>query len=77
MRGSQLSFRHSNAYALSQALIQRGVIGDFREADILRLGFAPAYLSFADMAEAASHLAQILDSGEWQAEEFQQRNAVT
>ena len=76
-RGSQLSFRHENAYALSQALIGRGVIGDFRDPDILRLGFAPAYLSFADIAEAARHLAEVLDSGEWQQPEFGERAAVT
>lgn len=76
-RGSQLSFRHPDAYAICQALIARGVIGDFRDPDILRLGFAPAYLRFADMAEAARHLAEVLDSGEWQAERFQTRSAVT
>ncbi|UVI40147.1 kynureninase [Qipengyuania spongiae] len=76
-RGSQLSFRHGNAYALSQALIARGVIGDFRDPDILRLGFAPAYLSFTDIAEAASHLAKVLESGEWRREEFGKRAAVT
>ncbi len=76
-RGSQLSFRHQNAYALSQALIARGVIGDFRDPDILRLGFAPAYLRFGDIAEAARHLAQVLETGEWQQPEFQERAAVT
>ena len=76
-RGNQLSFRHENAYALSQALIARGVIGDFRAPDILRLGFAPAYLRFADMAEAARHLAEVLESGEWQKPEFNRRAAVT
>ena len=76
-RGSQLSFRHSEAYAISQALIARGVIGDFRDPDILRLGFAPAYLSFADMALAARHLAEVLDTGEWQRDEFRQKAAVT
>jgi kynureninase len=76
-RGSQLSFRHENAYALSQALIARGVIGDFRDPDILRLGFAPAYLRFEDIAEAARHLAQVLESGEWQRDEFATRAAVT
>jgi kynureninase len=76
-RGSQLSFRHQNAYALSQALIARGVIGDFRDPDILRLGFAPAYLRFADIAEAARHLAQVLETGEWQQPKFQERAAVT
>ena len=76
-RGSQLSFRHENAYAICQALIARGVIGDFRAPDVLRLGFAPAYLSFADMAAAARHLAEVLASGEWQNPAFNRRAAVT
>ena len=76
-RGSQLSFRHPEAYALSQALIACGVIGDFRDPDILRLGFAPAYLRFEDMAEAARHLGEVFASGEWQRPEFSQRAAVT
>lgn len=76
-RGSQLSFRHPEAYAICQALIARGVIGDFRAPDVLRLGFAPAYLSFADMAAAARHLAEVLASSEWQRAEFNQRAAVT
>jgi len=76
-RGSQLSFHHTDAYALCQALIARGVIGDFRDPDILRLGFAPAYLRFQDMAEAAHHLAEVLNSGEWQRPEFSQRASVT
>ena len=76
-RGSQLSFRHPEAYALCQALIARGVIGDFRDPDILRLGFAPAYLRFADMAEAAHHFAEVLSTGEWRREEYAKRAAVT
>ena len=76
-RGSQLSFRHPEAYAVCQALIARGVIGDFRAPDILRLGFAPAYLRFEDMAQAARHLAEVLNSGEWQRPEFRERAAVT
>ncbi|QIQ87721.1 kynureninase [Erythrobacter sp.] len=76
-RGSQLSFRHNEAYPVCQALIARGVIGDFRAPDILRLGFAPAYLSFADIAEAARHLAEVLESEEWRREEFNRRSAVT
>jgi kynureninase len=76
-RGSQLSFRHPQAHAISQALIARGVIGDFRDPDVLRLGFAPAYLSFADIAAAARHLAGVLASGEWQRAAFNQRAAVT
>ncbi|MEM7690688.1 MAG: kynureninase [Pseudomonadota bacterium] len=76
-RGSQLSFRHPQAYAICQALIARGVIGDFRDPDILRLGFASAYLRFEDMAEAARHLAQVLDSEEWREDRFTQRATVT
>ncbi|SMQ69292.1 Kynureninase [Altererythrobacter xiamenensis] len=76
-RGSQLSFRHAEAYAICQALIARGVIGDFRDPDILRLGFAPAYLRFEDMAEAARHLVEVLESGEWKKPEFSERAAVT
>jgi kynureninase len=76
-RGSQLSFRHIDAHAICQALIARGVIGDFRDPDVLRLGFAPAYLSFVDIAAAARHLAEVLASGEWQRPEFSQRAAVT
>ena len=76
-RGSQLSFRHPDAYAICQALIARGVIGDFRDPDILRFGFAPAYLGFKDMAESARHLVEVLESGEWQREKFRKRAAVT
>ena len=76
-RGSQLSFRHADAYAICQALIARGVIGDFRDPDILRLGFAPAYLRFVDMAQAAHHLAEVLDGGEHLRAEYRTRAAVT
>ena len=76
-RGSQLSFRHEHAYPICQALIARGVIGDFRAPDILRLGFAPAYLSFADIVEAARHLAEVLDTEEWRRDKFDRRAAVT
>nr|WP_255547977.1 kynureninase [Erythrobacter ani] len=76
-RGSQLSFRHQHAYAISQALIARDVIGDFRAPDILRLGFAPAYLRFEDIAEAARHLAEVIAGEEWQRDEFNRRAAVT
>ena len=76
-RGSQLSFRHEHAYAVSQALIARGVIGDFRDPDILRLGFAPAYLRYEDMAQAARHLAEVMRDEEWREARFQERAAVT
>jgi kynureninase len=76
-RGSQLSFRHPHAYAICQALIARGVIGDFRDPHILRLGFAPAYLRFADLAEAAEHLAAVMREEEWKRAEFSRRALVT
>ena len=76
-RGSQLSFRHDHAFELSQALIARGVIGDFRDPDILRFGFAPAYVTHADCARAVNDLRAILDSGEWREKRFAQRSKVT
>lgn len=76
-RGSQLSFRHPNAYAICQALIARGIIGDFRDPDILRFGFAPAYVSFGDVFVAAENLAEIVTNREWDRPEFHTRGAVT
>lgn len=76
-RGSQLSFRHTQAYAICQALIARGIIGDFRDPDILRFGFAPAYVSFEDVFLASEGLAAIIATRAWDAPEFQQRSAVT
>ncbi len=76
-RGSQLSYQHEEAYAICQALIARGIIGDFRAPDVLRFGFAPAYVSFEDTANAVLALAEILETGEWDAPEFKQRAAVT
>jgi len=76
-RGSQLSFRHEHAYELCQALIARKVIGDFRAPDVLRVGFAPAYVRFADCARLVSELRDMLDSGEWQKSEYAERGAVT
>lgn len=76
-RGSQLSFRHEEAYALCQALIARGIIGDFRDPDILRFGFAPAYVRFEDCAQAVTALAEILASGEWDRAEYKARGVVT
>ena len=78
LRGSQVCFSHPEiAYPVVQALIARGVIGDFRAPDILRFGFTPLYLRFVDAFDAAEHLAAVLASGEWRRPEFNQRNAVT
>ncbi|MDJ0979472.1 MAG: kynureninase [Erythrobacter sp.] len=76
-RGSQLSLRHKEAYAICQALIARGVIGDFRDPDILRFGFAPAYLRFGDMVSAVRELSDVLENGDWRRDEFSQRLTVT
>jgi kynureninase len=78
LRGSQVCFAHpSMGYPVMQALIARGVIGDFRAPDILRFGFTPLYLRFVDVWDAAEHLRQVLQSGEWREERFNQRAAVT
>jgi kynureninase len=77
-RGSQVCFARSDgAYAIVQALIARGVIGDFRAPDILRFGFTPLYTGFVDVWDAVEHLMQVLESGEWQQVRFNQKAAVT
>lgn len=77
-RGSQVCLsREEGAYAIVQALIARGVIGDFRAPDILRFGFTPLYLGFEEVWHAADHLRQVLESGEWRRPEFNRQHAVT
>jgi len=85
-RGSQVCLALSDggpgAYAIVQALIARGVIGDFRAGDtqmpdILRFGFTPLYLSFEDVWHSVEHLVQVLDGEEWKRPEFNQKQAVT
>ncbi|MGO4390158.1 kynureninase [Variovorax sp. M-6] len=85
-RGSQVCLAlHDGgpgAYAIVQALIARGVIGDFRAGDaqvpdILRFGFTPLYLGFEDVWNAVEHLVQVLDREEWKRPEFNQKLAVT
>ncbi|HRP94743.1 MAG TPA: kynureninase [Rhodocyclaceae bacterium] len=76
-RGSQVSFRHPQGYALMQALIDRGVIGDFRAPDLVRFGFTPLYTRHCDVWDAVEVLAQLIDSGDWDRPEFHARAAVT
>jgi kynureninase len=76
-RGSQVSFRHPEGYAIMQALIAEGVIGDFRAPDILRFGFAPLYNDAADVDRAVAVLARVLASRGWDRPEFRARAAVT
>ncbi|HET7774558.1 MAG TPA: kynureninase [Burkholderiaceae bacterium] len=77
LRGSQVCFAHANAYEVMQALIARGVIGDFRAPDILRFGFTPLYTRHADVFDAVEHLHGVLSTGEWRDARFAKRNAVT
>lgn len=76
-RGSQVSFSHSNAYEIMQALIARGVIGDFRAPSTLRFGFTPLYVRYADVWRAVLILEEILRTGAWQDARFAVRTAVT
>jgi kynureninase len=76
-RGSQVSFTHPDGYAIMQALIARGVVGDFRAPNILRFGFAPLYVSYADVVRSVEILRDVMESGAWKQAEFQQRKAVT
>jgi len=76
-RGSQVSLAHADGHAVVQALIARGVVGDFRAPDILRFGFTALYTRFVDVWDAADRLRQVLESGEWRDERFRVRAAVT
>ena len=78
LRGSQVCFAHpTHGYAMVQALIARGVVGDFRAPDILRFGFTPLYLRHVDVWDAVEHLRQMLQREEWREARFNQRAAVT
>ena len=76
-RGSQVSLRNSNAYPIVRALIERGVVGDFRAPDIARFGFAPLYVRYVDVWDAVTAIAEVIDSGEWNQPRFNQRFSVT
>jgi len=76
-RGSHVSFRHPHGYPVMQALIARGVIGDYREPEVLRFGLTPLYLGYADIWDAVETLKEVLDTGAWKQAEYARRGAVT
>ena len=76
-RGSQVSFRFENGYAAMQALIARGVIGDFRAPDIMRFGFTPLYIDDQDVIRAAEILQDVMDKKLWDHPDYMTRQAVT
>jgi len=76
-RGSQVSLAKEDGYAIVQALVARGVIGDFRAPDILRFGFTPLYTRFVDVWDAVDRLHRVMTSGEWRDPRFAVRAAVT
>jgi kynureninase len=77
MRGSQVSFRFDHGYGAVQALIARGVVGDFRAPDILRFGIAPLYNTGDDIDAAVDHIAEVLASGAHLDPQYSARNRVT
>jgi kynureninase len=76
-RGSQVSFSHPEGYAIMQAMIAAGVIGDFRAPDILRFGFTPLYTTFDDVTGAVASLTKIMDGALWDRPEYKARARVT
>ncbi|MGI1661132.1 kynureninase [Palleronia sp. KMU-117] len=76
-RGSQVSFRHREGYAIMQALIARGVIGDFRAPDVLRFGFTPLYIGEGDVMRAVAILEDVMTNALWDRDDYRRRAAVT
>ena len=76
-RGSQVALYFENGFSVIQALIARKIIGDFREPGIMRFGFAPLYLRYTDVWDAAEALADVLKKEEWREERFMQKHEVT
>ncbi|MFI0468307.1 kynureninase [Saccharopolyspora sp. 5N102] len=76
-RGSQIALRHAGSYPVMQALIDRGVIGDFRAPDLMRFGFTPLYLRFVDVWDAVQVLREVLVSEAWRDDRYTHRSTVT
>lgn len=76
-RGSQVSFRHPQAYAIMQAMIARGVVGDFRAPDVIRCGFTPLFIDAGDVARAVKVIADIMANRLWDNPAYQVRAQVT
>jgi kynureninase len=76
-RGSHVCFAHPQGYAVMQALIARGIVGDFRAPDLMRFGFTPLYTRYEDAWRAADGLADILAKREWDQPRFLERKKVT
>jgi kynureninase len=76
-RGSHVSFAHEQGYAVVQALIARGVIGDYREPEVMRFGVTPLYLSFVDIWQAVQHIKAVLTDKEWDKPAYKTRSKVT
>lgn len=76
-RGSQVSFRHPQGFAIMQALIARGVIGDFRAPDIIRFGFTPLFVGLDDVSAAVDTLADIMATDAWDRPEYKTKGRVT
>lgn len=76
-RGAHVALRHTQAYAVMQALIAQGVIGDFRAPDIMRFGFTPLYLDQTDVQKAVDVLADVLSNRRWDRPEFRTKAGVT
>ena len=72
-----MSLTHEHGYAVMQALIRRGVIGDFRAPDVMRFGFGPLYVRFVDIYDAVGAIADILQSGSFKDADLAERQAVT
>lgn len=76
-RGSQVSFAFDHGYEAMQALIERGVIGDFRAPDIMRFGFTPLYIDTADVVAAAAILEDVIEGDLWRDPKYQTKSKVT